>query len=107
MPLSSKLQSIIDSPELLGMLTEYFDLENLQLTIFRGKTRLELTGAFQMVQNKTNWKEPVRAFVDKSDYSLVDDAVTFFTGGQAHIIGETETQYEIFGQGYYYHCEGR
>ena len=107
MPLSSKLQSIIDSPELLADLSKYFELENVHRPVFRGKTRLQLTGAFRMVQNKTNWKESFRARISKEDYSLVDDAVTFFTGGQAHIVGEDEDQYEVFGQGYYYHCEGR
>ncbi len=45
----------------------------------RGYKVADLRKAFDMVCDRTNWKNPIRATIEASDFSLVSAAVEFFT----------------------------
>jgi hypothetical protein len=45
--------------------------------------REELKAAFEKVQNKEHWKNPIDAFIDPKEYGITDDAIAYFTGTQA------------------------
>ena len=39
--------------------------------------------AFEKVQNKEHWKNPIDAVIHKSEMEITSDAIHFFTGTQA------------------------
>jgi len=57
--------------------------QDYSVPCYSGATRMqsELTAAFNLVADKTNWKYPVNALVSMSaDLGLISDAVVHFTG---------------------------
>ena len=43
----------------------------------------KLRVAFEKVQNKEHWKNPIDAVIHKSEMDITSDAIQFFTGTQA------------------------
>jgi hypothetical protein len=46
-------------------------------------TRDQLKEAFEKVQNKEHWKNPIDAVIPKQAMDITSDAIQFFTGTQA------------------------
>ena len=46
-------------------------------------TREQLKEAFDKVQNKDHWKNPIDAVIPKQAMDITADAIQFFTGTQA------------------------
>jgi hypothetical protein len=75
----------------------------------RDVTRGELKTAFERVQPKTHWKDPINATVDLDAWTmaLVSEAVVFFTGSVPHFkrLGGTTTggigRYHVTAAGYF------
>lgn len=42
-------------------------------------TQEELETAFKKVQDKKHWKNPIKAFIDKADQMVVQEAIIHFT----------------------------
>ena len=51
--------------------------------IFAGFSRNQLAEAFEKVQDKKHWKNPIDAIIQKEDISIVNAAIDFFAGGGA------------------------
>lgn len=62
----------------------------------------ELKAAFELVENKTNWKLPIDTTIESKQVDVVRDAVPFFTGSIAHftpIMGTDKVR--VQASGYY------
>lgn len=54
-------------------------MENL----YNGFTHQQLEDAFQKVQSKTSWKDPIDSVVPEKERKVVGSAVEFYTATQA------------------------
>ena len=77
--------------------------------VYRGYTRKELTIAFNVVCNQSNWKEGnkvklTKTFIEKNR-DVIEAAVIFFTGGdcQFYYTGNKRKTYWCEFEGYYFH----
>jgi hypothetical protein len=66
----------------------------------------QLKEAFEKVQNKEHWKNPIDAFIDPKDYDVTDDAIAFFTGTRINYavtarVGPNRGKIHIKADGYY------
>ncbi len=43
-------------------------------------TREQLKEAFEKVQNKEHWKNPIDAYIRKDEYDITNEAIIYFTG---------------------------
>ena len=80
--------------------------------VYRGYTRKELTIAFNVVCNQSNWKEGnkvklTKTFIEKNR-DVIEAAVIFFTGGdcQFYYTGNKRRTYWCEFEGYYFHVGG-
>ena len=80
--------------------------------VYRGYTRKELTIAFNVVCNQSNWKEGnkvklTKTFIEKNR-DVIEAAVIFFTGGdcQFYYTGNKRKTYWCEFEGYYFHVGG-
>lgn len=69
-------------------------------------TREELKAAFEKVQNKEHWKNPIDAFISPDDYEVTDEAIAFFTGTRINSCvvisgGPNKGKWHIKADGYY------
>jgi len=69
-------------------------------------TREELKAAFEKVQNKEHWKNPIDAFIDPKEYGIIDDAISYFTGTRINYAvvergGPNDGKIHIKADGYY------
>jgi hypothetical protein len=65
-------------------------------------SREELKAAFELVENKTNWKLPIDRTIDSKDVEVVGKAIPYFTGSIAHftpIMGTDKVR--VQASGYY------
>lgn len=70
-------------------------------------TRAVLKEAFEMVEDKENWKNPVRAEVSCLSWTtllVVKYAVTYFTGSVAKVKRLENGNYLVTAPGYYLTC---
>lgn len=64
-------------------------------------TQEQLEQAFNLVKDKTNWKNPIKAKVPlDTDIELITEAVIHFTGGSPEIV-QRKTHYQVSASGYY------
>ena len=80
--------------------------------VYRGYTRKELTIAFNVVCDQSNWKEGnkvklTKTFIEKNR-DVIEAAVIFFTGGdcQFYYTGNKRKTYWCEFEGYYFHVGG-
>ena len=69
-----------------------------------GFTMLELHEAFELVQNRENWKAPIDATVTaatKRERDVIGRAVTFFTGSVAQFELVGFNRFRVRAAGYY------
>ena len=67
-------------------------------------TRDELTAAFNMVADKTNWKLPIRARIERADFERCNAAAIFFAGSPLTLVrwvGPNRSMVRVTGSGYY------
>ena len=65
-------------------------------------TREQLLEAFELVENKTNWKLPIDKTIDSKDVEVVGKAIPYFTGSIAHFTPIMGTnQVRVQASGYY------
>ena len=90
---------------------ELADLDDVK-DVYRGYTRKELTIAFNVVCNQSNWKEGnkvklTKTFIEKNR-DVIEAAVIFFTGGdcQFYYTGNKRRTYWCEFEGYYFHVGG-
>ena len=90
---------------------ELADLDDVK-DVYRGYTRKELTIAFNVVCNQSNWKEGnkvklTKTFIEKNR-DVIEAAVIFFTGGdcQFYYTGNKRKTYWCEFEGYYFHVGG-
>ena len=90
---------------------ELADLDDVK-DVYRGYTRKELTIAFNIVCNQSNWKEGnkvklTKTFIEKNR-DVIEAAVIFFTGGdcQFYYTGNKRKTYWCEFEGYYFHVGG-
>jgi hypothetical protein len=48
--------------------------------IYEGYSRNQLKVAFEKVQNKDNWKNPINSNINKNKKDVIEKAIIFFTG---------------------------
>lgn len=82
------------------------DIDNVKVdppnaTTFGGYTDAELHRAFDMVKNRTNWKEPINAVIAESDLDIVTEAVIYFTGCLIDVWPYKEGRVRVTAAGYY------
>jgi hypothetical protein len=83
-------------------LLNHFKLEDLIKPLMgQEHSRLELHAAFDLIKDKTNFKNPINSQVLKKDYEISNEACIFFTGSSLDIIGENDTHYQVEAVGYY------
>ena len=58
-------------------------------------TRDQLKEAFEKVQNKDHWKNPIDAVIPKQAMDITADAIHFFTGTQAFFSSNRLTLKEV------------
>jgi len=75
-------------------------------TKFMGYTKSELHIVFQMVRDPENWKNPIKAYINRAYAEKADAAVGFFTGGPATIssVPGCPDMIEVTAPGYYLSC---
>lgn len=90
---------------------ELADLDDVK-DVYRGYTRKELTIAFNVVCDQSNWKEGnkvklTKTFIEKNR-DVIEAAVIFFTGGdcQFYYTGNKRRTYWCEFEGYYFHVGG-
>jgi hypothetical protein len=69
-------------------------------------TRDQLKEAFEKVQNKEHWKNPIDAYIRKDEYDITNDAIAFFTGTRINSCvvedgGPNRGKLHIKAHGYY------
>jgi hypothetical protein len=64
-----------------------------------------LTAAFEMVEDSTNWKNPIDATVklNEGDFDVIQEAVIHFTGSvpRFSVVNKKEGLYRVQAAGYY------
>jgi hypothetical protein len=76
---------------------------------FSGAVRMQsdLTAAFDLVADKTNWKNPIDAFISIfEDEALISDAVIHFTGSAPTITRASHLLSRVVADGYYLTMRG-
>jgi hypothetical protein len=70
--------------------------------VHRGYTHQELREAFELIENKENWKNPISAVIDSMKFYLCDAAAEYFTGaGLKKVFQVSDSRVMISGPGYY------
>lgn len=72
--------------------------------VYRGYSRAELRKAFERVQDKTNWKNPIDVtlpYLKPSERSLIHAAVVFFAGCEPTFEVLNTRQHRVRAVGYY------
>ena len=73
--------------------------------VFRGYSRAELKDAFERVEDKTNWKNPIDTvlpgMLSGAEQSLIEAAVIFFAGCEPTIL-PYEFGTRVTAKGYYH-----
>lgn len=79
-------------------------------TIVDGFSIAELRRAFERVQDKADWKNPIDAFIGQADTTerrKIATAIEFFTGSRAEWISaqrRTKAVWTVQAPGYYQAC---
>jgi hypothetical protein len=68
-------------------------------------THDELKAAFEKVENKENWKLPIRGIIEESEFQLVYEAAIYFAGSPLESRKLADGRLEVSGAGYY-NCIG-
>lgn len=85
-------------PELL----KHIDLDTLEKPVDYGNSLLEFHGAFELIKDKTNFKMPILAIINKDDYAICAAACSHFTGSTLDIVEEHSNQtVTVQSVGYY------
>jgi hypothetical protein len=69
--------------------------------VFSGYTKNEMIDAFDLVKNPENWKGIIVAVIDIKEQSVVDAAISFFTGGGAEYGPEEGGKVQVQAPGYH------
>jgi hypothetical protein len=69
--------------------------------VFKGYTQGQLHAAFSAIQDKTNWKMPIRAHIKPEDQAIVDAAIIYFAGGGAEFHKVHDNLMVVEAPGYY------
>ncbi len=63
-------------------------------------TRGQMLEIFNQIQNKEDWKAPIRCWVNRDQIELVKESIMFFTGTETEIASESYGKHLIHSIGY-------
>ena len=74
------------------------------VNLYKGYTEAELREAFEQIQDKEDWKNPIKAVIKSYEFSKFEAAVEFFTSSQLEIVERGVNQFRVYASGYYNAC---
>jgi hypothetical protein len=68
---------------------------------YNGFTEPQLRAAFEKVEDKTNWKNPIKAYIKPEEIEITKAAIEFFTATQATFKNIDINKVWVEAPGYY------
>ncbi len=102
---SQKIQQVIAGKKLREEYLEHFNDAQLDEVVHLDYTRIELTAAFSLIQDKENYKAPINSTIEDVLFPICDAACVFFTSGRLTKVSSLPNdRILVHSEGYYHHC---
>lgn len=98
---SKKLTTLLNDEEKYLELKRYFGSDPKIPVNGERFSQFEMKCAFELIEDKKHWKNPIDATIDESDFELCDYACIFFTGGCLEVVENKDGKLRVQSPGYF------